>query len=60
MVSLQRVFGGPQGSDNPDKPSPEVGQDLADVVAAGAQDGKQGIPDGALQGQRDRRPSVFM
>ena len=38
------------GGDNPGKPSPEVGQDLADVVAAGAEDGEEGIPDGALQG----------
>lgn len=50
MAPLQRVFGSPQGGDNPDKPSPEVGQDLADVVAASAEHGEEGIPDGALQG----------
>lgn len=49
MAPLEGVFGGPQGSDNPSKPSPEVGQDLADVVAAGAEHGEEGIPDGALQ-----------
>ena len=30
-------------------PSPEVGQDLAYTVAAGAKDGDQGIADGAFQ-----------
>lgn len=29
-----------KGSDNPSKPSAELGQDLADVMAAGAEDGK--------------------
>lgn len=37
------------GGDNPGKPSPEVGQDLADVVAAGAERGKEGVADGAFQ-----------
>ena len=50
MVPLRRVFGGPQGRDNPGKPSPEVGQDLEDVVAAGAERSKEGVADGAFQG----------
>ena len=49
MAPLQCVLGGPEGSDNLDKPSLEVDNDLADVVAAGAQDGEQGIPDRVLQ-----------
>jgi hypothetical protein len=39
----------PKGSDNPGKPRPEVRQDLADVVAAGAEDGKEGITNRAFQ-----------
>ena len=41
---------GQNDDDNPGKPSPEVSQDLADVVAAGVQDGKEGVADGAFQG----------
>ena len=50
MAPMQRVLGGPKGGDNPGKPSPEVGQDLADVVAAGAENGKYGVANGAFQG----------
>lgn len=32
------------------KPNPNMGQDLADVVSAGAEHGKEGIADGAFQG----------
>ena len=49
MAALQVSFGRPQGSDDPGKPSPEVGQDLADIVSAGAEHGKEGIPDGAFE-----------
>lgn len=35
--------------DEPCKPSPEVGQYLADIVSAGAEQGKEGIPDGAFE-----------
>jgi hypothetical protein len=38
------------GDHKPGKPSPEVGQDLADVVATGAEHGEEGISVGALQG----------
>ena len=38
------------GDDNADKPRPEVGQDLADVVPAGAERGEEGVADGAFQG----------
>lgn len=37
------------GGNNPGKHSPEVGQDLADVVAAAAQDGKDRVAGRALQ-----------
>ncbi len=50
LLSIRSAFGGPQGGDNPGKPSPQVGQGLADVVAAGAEDGEEGIPEGAFQG----------
>lgn len=43
-------FQGAQHGDNPGKPSPEVGQDLTDVVAAGVQDGEDRVADGAFQG----------
>ena len=36
------------GNDNPGKPSPEVGQDLSDVVPAGTEDSEDGIPDRAF------------
>ena len=49
MLPILGVLGGRHGSDNPGKPSPEVGQDLADVVAAGAEDGEEGIADRACQ-----------
>lgn len=49
MAPLQLIFGRPQGGDDPGKPSPEVGQDLSDVVSAGAEYGEEGIPDGAPQ-----------
>jgi hypothetical protein len=52
MVPLWRVFGSPQCRDNSGKPSLEVGQDLADVVAAGAERSKEGVADGAFQGKR--------
>lgn len=35
--------------DNPDKQSPEVGEDLADIVATAAEDGEEGIAIGAFQ-----------
>ncbi len=41
---------GQNGSDDRGKPSPEVGQDLADVVATGAEHGKEGVANGAFQG----------
>ncbi len=37
------------GGEYPGKPSSEVGQDLSDVVAAGAKCGKEGVADGAFQ-----------
>lgn len=47
-MAPQRVnFGGPPGSDYPGKPSPEVGQDLSDIMSAGAEDGEKGVADGA-------------
>ena len=36
-------------ADQQDQKSPEVGQDLSDVVSAGTKDGEQGIADGAFQ-----------
>ena len=40
----------PENCDNAGKPSPQVGQDLSDVVAAGVQDGEDRIADVAFQG----------
>ena len=49
MAPLQLIFGSPHGSDDPGKPSSEMGEDLSYVVSAGAEDGEEGIPDGAPQ-----------
>jgi len=40
------AFGGKEGGECPGKPSPEVGQELADVVSAGAESCEEGIADG--------------
>ena len=37
------------GNDNLGKPSPEVGQNIWDVVAAAAKYGKEGVADGACE-----------
>ena len=50
MAAVLRDFRGRYHGDNPGKPSPEVGQDLANVVAAGVQDGEDRVADGAFQG----------
>jgi hypothetical protein len=42
-------LGGDDGGEHPGKPSPEVGEDLSDVVAAGAEDGKEGVAECAFQ-----------
>ena len=49
ILAIGVVDYGPNGSENPGKASPEVGQDLSDVVAAGAERGKEGVADGAFQ-----------
>lgn len=49
MLVILRGLCAPQGRDDPGKPSPEVRQDLADVVLAGAEDGKEGITNRAFQ-----------
>ena len=43
-----------------DPKSPEMGQDLADIVTAGAEDGEDCVADAPLSGHLARRPSVFM
>ena len=60
ILATRVVDSAQKGSDNPGKPSPEVGQDLADVVATAAKHGKRGSPIVPLTGSRDTRPSVFM
>lgn len=40
MLLIWVGFGSEEGRVYPDKPSPDVGQDLADVVVAGAEHGK--------------------
>ena len=50
MLPIRCVLGGPQDSDDPGRPSPEIGQDLSDVVAADTEDSEDGIPDRAFQG----------
>ena len=54
------------GDDRPDEigkkdgqKGPEVGEDLADVVAATAKDGEEGIADGALEGAAGETPVGF-
>lgn len=49
ILAIGVVDYSPNGSENPGKPSPEVGQDLSDVVAAGAERGKEGVADGAFR-----------
>jgi hypothetical protein len=48
MLAIRVVDCGPNGCDDPGKPSPEVSQDLSDVVAAGAKCGKECVADGAF------------
>jgi hypothetical protein len=43
------IYGGQDCDDNPRKRSPEVGQDLADVVATSAKHGEDGIAECAFQ-----------
>ena len=50
MPPLWRVLDSPQGRNNPGKLGPEVGEDLSDVVAAGALDGEDGVANYAFQG----------
>ena len=43
------IYGGQDCDNDPGKQSPEVGQDLADVMAAGAEHGEDGIAKRAFQ-----------
>ena len=50
ILAMRVVDYSPNGSENPGNPSPEVGQDLSDVVAACTERGKEGITYGAFEG----------
>jgi hypothetical protein len=43
------IYGGQDCEKDPGEQSPEVGQDLAGVVAASAKHGEEGIAEGAFQ-----------
>ena len=50
MALIRCVDGRRDGGDHAGKPSLKVGQDLSDVVPAGAEHGEEGVADGAFQG----------
>ena len=43
-----------EDADNPGKQSPEVGQDLANIVAATAEDGEEGVTKAVTAAERQK------
>ena len=49
MLAIRVVDCDPDDGDDPGKPSPEMCEDLSDVVSAGAEHGEEGVSDGDFQ-----------
>jgi len=49
MLAIRVADCGPHDGDDPGKPSPEMCEDLSDVMSAGAEPGEEGVSDGDFQ-----------